>query len=185
MTSELISETELDNAALTKSATDEKLVSEENEVIPPKESPEIDVPPKISNESRHSIGSYTVHSKERKTGTSASLGVGGGRSNRPSQSENILAKSQSEVQVGATNSLSVSQTSKQSSMTFSSSGTFYDHNKKKIDVRIPPKPVQAPNTKGYYVEMFYLYKIYLKCHYMIKTPYALKIQGIFEILLQT
>lgn len=149
MAEENITETELDNAVLTKSIPDEIIVSEESETITEKNSPEKELPPpKISNESRHSIGSYNVTGRERSVGTSASLGVGGGRSNRPSQGENILAKSQSEIQVGATTSLSVSQTSKQSLMTFSSSGTFYDHGKKKIDVRIPPKPVQTPNIKG-------------------------------------
>ena len=149
MAEENVAETELDNAVLTKSVPDEIIVSEESEVVSENNSPEKELPrPKISNESRHSIGSYSVTNRERSAGTSASLGVGGGRSNRPSQGENILAKSQSEIQVGATTSLSVSQTSKQSLMTFSSSGTFYDHGKKKIDVRIPPKPVQTSNIKG-------------------------------------
>lgn len=144
-----LTETQLESAVLTKSIPDEIIVSEESEAVSEKNSPEKELsPPKIPNESRHSIGSYNVTNRERSAGTSASLGVGGGRSNRPSQGENILAKSQSEIQVGATTSLSVSQTSKQSLMTFSSSGTFYDHGKKKIDVRIPPKPVQTTNIKG-------------------------------------
>lgn len=149
MAEESVTETELDTTILTKSIPDEIIVSEESEVLTENNSPEKEEPPpKISNESRHSIGSYNMTSRERSVGTSASLGVGGGRSNRPSQGENILAKSQSEIQVGATTSLSVSQTSKQSLMTFSSSGTFYDHGKKKIDVRIPPKPAQTSNVKG-------------------------------------
>lgn len=149
MTEESVTETELDTTILTKSIPDEIIVSEESEVTTEQNSPEKEQPPpKISNESRHSIGSYNMTSRERSVGTSASLGVGGGRSNRSSQGENILAKSQSEIQVGATTTLSVSQTSKQSLMTFSSSGTFYDHGKKKIDVRIPPKPAQTSNVKG-------------------------------------
>lgn len=149
MTEESVTETELDTTILTKSIPDEIIVSEESEVITEQNSPEKEQPPpKLSNESRHSIGSYNMTSRERSVGTSASLGVGGGRSNRSSQGENILAKSQSEIQVGATTTLSVSQTSKQSLMTFSSSGTFYDHGKKKIDVRIPPKPAQTSNVKG-------------------------------------
>ncbi|GIY08433.1 coiled-coil domain-containing protein 28B [Caerostris extrusa] len=82
-----------------------------------------------------------------KTSLPSDLGIGGGRSNRPSQSDNTLAKSQSEIQVCATNSLSISQNSKNSLMTYSSSGTFYDHSKKKVDVRIAPKPVQPSNVK--------------------------------------
>lgn len=149
MAEESVTETELDTTVLTKSIPDEIIVSEESEVVTEQNSPEKEQPPpKISNESRHSIGSYNMTSRERSAGTSASLGVGGGRSNRASQGENILAKSQSEIQVGATTSLSVSQTSKQSLMTFSSSGTFYDHGKKKIDVRIPPKPAQTSTVKG-------------------------------------
>lgn len=110
--------------------------------------PKADEPlPKVSNEARHSIGSYIVPHRERISRLSGSLGVGGGRSNRPSQSEIPLAKSQSEIQVNTT-SLSVSQTSKNSLMTYSSSGTFYDHSKKKVDVRLPPKPAQASNGKG-------------------------------------
>lgn len=157
MANECVTGNELENVVLTKSVTVEEMVNEENETMPEKVSFEVDLPPpKISNESRHSIGTYnyTVPNREKTAGTSASLGIGGGRSNRPSQSENILAKSQSEIQVGATNSLSVSQTSKQSLMTYSSSGTFYDHGKKKVDVRIPPKPVQPSNIKGYYFLYF-------------------------------
>lgn len=105
-------------------------------------------PPRVSNEARHSIGSYIVPHRERMSRISGSLGVGGGRSNRPSQSDIPLAKSQSEIQVNTTNSLSVSQTSKNSLMTYSSSGTFYDHSKKKADVRLPPKPAQSSNGKG-------------------------------------
>lgn len=151
MAAESTAGTEVDSSVLTKCNTTEEIVSEEHDGVSQKESPETEIiPPKISNEGRHSIGSYNVPNKERIAGTSASLGVGGGRSNRPSQSDNILAKSQSEIQVCATNSLSVSQTSKQSLMTFSSSGTFHDHAKRRIDVRIPPKPVQPSNVKGMY-----------------------------------
>ncbi|CAL1270870.1 unnamed protein product [Larinioides sclopetarius] len=103
--------------------------------------------PKMSTETRHSIGSYGVPIRDHLPRATASLGIGGGRSNRPSQSENTLAKSQSEIQVCATNSLSVSQNSKNSLMTYSSSGTFYDHSKRKVDVRIPPKPAQPSNVK--------------------------------------
>ncbi|KAG8190185.1 hypothetical protein JTE90_011909 [Oedothorax gibbosus] len=103
--------------------------------------------PKVSNEARHSVGSYIVPHRERISRISGSLGVGGGRSHRPSQSEKPLAKSQSEIQVNTTNSLSVSQNSKNSLMTYSSSGTFYDHSRKKMDVRLPPKPVQSSSGK--------------------------------------
>ncbi|XP_042901161.1 uncharacterized protein [Parasteatoda tepidariorum] len=106
-----------------------------------------EVLPKISHEARHSIGSYETSAKDKFPGVSSSLGNGGGRSNRPSQSEKTLAKSQSEIQVCHTNSLSVSQTSKNSVMTFSSSGTFYGHSKKKAEVRIPPKPPQSSSAK--------------------------------------
>lgn len=138
-------DTELDNVVLTKSSTAEEIVCEECNVMSPKESPEAETPlPKISKESRHSIGSYSVPTKERMVEASMSLGVDGARGSR---SEKLLAKSQSEIQVGATKSLSVSQNSKQSLMTFSSSGTFYDHGRKKVDVRIPPKPAQATTVK--------------------------------------
>ncbi|XP_035233211.1 uncharacterized protein LOC118205038, partial [Stegodyphus dumicola] len=132
-----------------KSVTAEQLhTPATGEEEPNEETPKIvEIRPKVTNESRHSIGSYNAPNREKIAGASGSVGIGGGRSNRPSQSENTLAKSQSEIQVGATNSLSVSQTSKNSLMTFSSSGTFYDHTKKKVDVRIPPKPVQSTNGK--------------------------------------
>ncbi|GFU05894.1 coiled-coil domain-containing protein 28B [Nephila pilipes] len=137
------------HTVVPKSATDENLKTEltkENDSASKTSLPN-DSHPKVSNETRHSIGSYVVPIKDHFPRTSASLGIGGGRSNRPSQSDNTLAKSQSEIQVCATNSLSVSQNSKNSLMTYSSSGTFYDHSKKKVDVRIPPKPVQSSNVK--------------------------------------
>ncbi|GIY85906.1 coiled-coil domain-containing protein 28B [Caerostris darwini] len=136
-------------STVPKSATDENLKTELTKEgdSTSKTSLPSDVPPKVSNETRHSIGSYVVPIRDHLPRTSASLGIGGGRSNRPSQSDNTLAKSQSEIQVCATNSLSISQNSKNSLMTYSSSGTFYDHSKKKVDVRIAPKPVQPSNVK--------------------------------------
>ncbi|GFY57358.1 coiled-coil domain-containing protein 28B [Trichonephila inaurata madagascariensis] len=98
-------------AIVPKSATDENLKTEltkENDAASKTSLPN-DSHPKVSNETRHSIGSYVVPIKDHFPRTSASLGIGGGRSNRPSQSDNTLAKSQSEIQVCATNSLSVSQ----------------------------------------------------------------------------
>ncbi|XP_054707615.1 uncharacterized protein LOC129217354 [Uloborus diversus] len=123
----------------------EVVISDEEQQEEVENCPE--VPPKISNESRHSIGTFSVPHNSRLAGASVSLGTGGGRSNRPSQSENTLAKSQSEIQVNTTNSLSVSQTSKNSLMTYSSSGTFYDHSKKRADIRVPPKPAKPSNGK--------------------------------------
>lgn len=152
---------------LTKSVTTDDLKSEiAEEESDSKICEPTDIPPKVLNETRHSIGSYAMPSRERLGGVCASLGVG--RNGKPSQSENTLVKSQSEIQVCAVNSLSVSQTSRNSLMTYSSSGTFYDHSRRKMDVRIPPKPVQPSTGKGRIIVFIPLWSCLIRCCVFIK-----------------